>query len=113
MNVNFIKNINNNYNVQINQFSNPLNIKVTRYDNFDNEMIDYGITIINKAFSIMNDYNQIAKYVCDSFGSKYPGKTKWNCIIIQDNTQFGFCISHLKAIEYSIDDKIITIFLAG
>ncbi len=71
----------NNY--QINQFQNSLNLKVTKNNNFDNDMIDYGIIIINKAYNLMNDGNDRAKYIQESFDSKYPQKGKhWNCFII-------------------------------
>ena len=58
-------NINNYY--QINQFQNSLNLKVDSNQNFNNEMIDYGIIIIKKAYNLMNNGNDIAKYISDSF----------------------------------------------
>jgi hypothetical protein len=74
-------NINNYY--QLNQFQNSLNLKVIRNKNFDNEMIDYGVIIINKADNLMNSENDRAKYIADSFYSKYPQKGKhWNCFIL-------------------------------
>jgi len=99
------------YNVQMNQFSNPLNLQVVKYDGFDNEMIDYGINIINKAYSLMNDLNQLAKYVTDSFNSKYPAKTKWNCFIIKKEAGSSFW--EKKSIWFSMKDYYILIFLAS
>ena len=64
--MNFYQINTNNY-YQINQFQNSLNLKVTQNKNFDNEMIDYGIIIINKAYNLMNDGNDRAKYIQESF----------------------------------------------
>ena len=76
-------NINNNY--QFNQFQNSLNLKVINNTKFNNEMIDYGIIIINKAYNLMDKGNDRAKYIQESFDSKYPQKGKhWNCIIMSD-----------------------------
>ena len=99
------------YNVQMNQFSNPLNLKVVKYKGFDNEMIDYSINIINKAFSLMNNNNQRAIYIADSFNSKYPSKTKWSCMIYLDKSS-GFAIYSKKFILFSMKDYKIFIFLA-
>ena len=71
----------NNY--QLNQFQNSLNLKVIQNKKFNNEMIDYGIIIINKAYNLMNNGNDRTKYIADSFDSKYPQKGKhWNCFIL-------------------------------
>ena len=81
-------NTNNNYNnynnyYQFNQFQNSLNLKVAKNRKFDNDMIDYGIIIINKAYNLMNKGNDRAQYIQESFDSKYPQKGKhWNCFII-------------------------------
>ena len=60
----------NNY--QLNQFQNSLNLKVNNNKNFDNDMIDYGIIIINKAYNLMNKGSDRAKYIAQSFDSQYP-----------------------------------------
>ena len=103
-------NIQINNNIQLNQFSNYLNLKVVEYENFDSEMMTYGISIINKAFNLMNDYNQIAKYVNESFNSKYQRKTKWNCFIIKGKLYSDFYSD--KFIIYSTNDVQILIFLS-
>ena len=95
----------------MNQFSNPLNLKVVKYKGFDNEMIDYSINIINKAFSLMNDFVQRAKYVTESFNSKYPEKTYWNCMIYLSKSSGGWIYSN-KNIIFSMKDYYILIFLA-
>ena len=75
-------NINNNY-YQINQFQNSLNLKVIDNLNFDNDMIDYGVIIINKAYNLMNERKDRAIYIKKSFDSKYPQQGKyWNCFIL-------------------------------
>ncbi len=71
----------NNY--QLNQFQNSLNLKVIKSNNFNNEMIDYGVIIINKAYNLMNKGDDRAKYISESFDSKYPQKGKcWSCFIL-------------------------------
>ena len=78
---NIYNNYNNNY--QLNQFQNSLNLKVIQNQNFDNDMIDYGVIIINKAYNLMNKKLEIAKYISDSFNSKYPEKgNHWMCFIM-------------------------------
>ena len=94
----------------MNQFSNPLNLKVVQYEHFDNEMIDYGINIINKAYSLMNGLKQRAKYVAESFNSKYPGKTYWNCFMYSKNS--GNWFYPKKYIIFLMKDQHILIFLA-
>ena len=108
-NINIFNNINN---IQINQFSNSLNLKVEQYEDFDNEMIDFGISIINKAYSIMNKYDDITKYVSNSFDSKYPEKTHWNCFIWPKGNDRCFYWSK-KRIWCTTDIDTILIFLAG
>ena len=66
--------ININHNYQLNQFQNSLNLKIEANKNFDNDMIDYGIIIIKKAYNLMNNANDRAKYISDSFNSKFPKK---------------------------------------
>ena len=103
-------NINNNY--QLNQFQNSLNLKVIKNDNFDNDMIDYGIIIINKAYNLMNNGNDRAKYISDSFDSKYPQKGKyWNCFILPlSNTKCSF-YAYNYSIWYSTGNEFILIFV--
>ena len=104
-------NTNNNYNnyYQINQFQNSLNLKVEYNKNFDNDMIDYGIIIINKAYNLMNDGNDRAKYISDSFNSKYPQKRKnWNCLIMN---YIGGYIYYTYSITYDTGKEYILIFV--
>ena len=102
-------NINNNY--QINQFQNSLNLKVKQNRNFNNDMIDYGIIIINKAYNLMNNGNDRAKYIADSFDSKYPQKGKnWNCLIMP-LSPLGLKIYNNYSIVYSTGNGQILIFV--
>ena len=100
-------NTNNNY--QLNQFQNSLNLKVIKNDNFDNDMIDYGIITINKAYNLMNKGIDIARYISDSFNSKYPQKIKkWNCFI------YPSCKRHFYStysIVYKAGKEFILIFV--
>ena len=100
-------NINNNY--QLNQFQNSLNLKVNVNKNFDNDMIDYGIIIINKAYNLMNNGSDRAKYIAESFDSKYPQKGKnWMCFIMPSIT--GGCYYCSYEIWYSTGKEKILIF---
>ena len=100
--------ININHNYQLNQFQNSLNLKVSTNGNINNEMIDYGIIIINKAYNLMNKGDDRAKYISDSFDSKYPKKGKtWNCLIM--NFIAG-SISSNYSIIYSTGKEEILIF---
>ena len=64
------------YNYQLNQFQNSF--KVKSYYGFDNDMIDYGIIIINEVYSVMDDATGWSKYISNSFNLKY---TKWSFFI--------------------------------
>ena len=100
-------NINNNY--QLNQFQNSLNLKVVKNKRFDNEMIDYGIIIINKAYNLMNDEIDRAIYIADGFDSKYPQKGKhWNCFIYKN---CGGAYHYDYKIIYSTGKEKILIFV--
>ena len=103
--LNYINNNINNY--QPNQFNNSLNVKVERYKGFNNEMIDYGIIIINKAYSLMNGVNARAKYIAESFDLKYPQKTKWMCFIYP--LGLGGCMfySKYKIFYYTNKERIL------
>ena len=110
MSIQYNNNVFNNvYNIQINQFSNPLNIKVSDYRNFNNEMIDYGVNIINKAYSLMNDLKKIAEYIGDSFNSKFPQDEKWNCFIVHRNS-IGYRYWCRKFIWFSTNKEDILLF---
>ena len=110
-------NTNNNYNnynnyYQLNQFQNSLNLKVLENNNFDNDMIDYGIIIINKAYNLMNNGNDRAKYIADSFDSKYPQKgKKWMCFILTNNNSLGVQYYANHSIWYSTGNEWILIFV--
>ena len=102
-------NINNYY--QINQFQNSLNLKVVANKNFNNDMIDYGIIIINKAYNLMNNGNDRAKYIQESFDSKYPHIGKhWNCFILP-LIPLGFSFYSSYKITYSTGKERILIFV--
>ena len=105
---NIYNNYNNNY--QLNQFQNSLNLKVIKNQNFDNEMIDYGIIIINKAYNLMNNGSDRTKYIVDSFDSKYPQKgNHWNCFILPLSIP-GCCFYSSYSIIYSTGKEEILIF---
>ena len=99
-------NINNYY--QLNQFQNSLNLKVIQNKKFNNEMIDYGIIIINKAYNLMNNGNDRTKYIADSFDSKYPGK-HWSCFILSP-LELGCNLYSSYSIWYSTGKQYILIF---
>ena len=102
-------NINNYY--QLNQFQNSLNLKVLKNKKFNNEMIDYGVFIINKAYNLMNEGNDRAKYIRESFDSKYPQKGKhWSCFFLPlSPLGYSFCSS--CEIKYSTGKERILIFV--
>ena len=104
--LNYIDNSTNNY--HSNQINNSLNLKVGNYINFNNDMIDYGIIIINKAYSFMNDANARAKYISESFDSKYPKKRKWSCFISPFGG--GACLYSDFSIYYFTKKEGILIF---
>ena len=100
-------NINNNY--QINQFQNSLNLKVKQNRNFNNDMIDYGIIIINKAYNLMNKGSDRAKYIAQSFDSKYPQKgNKWICFIFKSCSYYSYSTYSIK---YDTGKEKILIFV--
>ena len=106
-------NTNNNYNnynnyYQFNQFPNSLNLKVIDNKKFNNEMIDYGIIIINKAYNLMNDGSDRAKYIAESFDSKYPQGKHWNCFIMKF---IGSYFYGNYSIWYSKGEEDILIFV--
>ena len=104
---NIYNNYNNNY--QLNQFQNSLNLKVLENENFDNDMIDYGVIIINKAYNLMNNGKDRAKYIRESFDSKYPQKGRgWNCFIYS-NCNGNYCYTY--TIKYSTGKESILIFV--
>ena len=104
--LNYIDNSTNNY--HSNQINNSLNLKVGNYINFNNDMIDYGIIIINKAYSLMNDVNDRAKYISESFDSKYPNIRKWSCLIYPFGGGASFYCDFI--IQYSTNKEFILIF---
>ena len=109
--MNFYQINTNNY-YQINQFQNSLNLKVTQNKNFDNEMIDYGIIIINKAYNLMNNGNDRANYIRESFDSKYPEKGKyWSCFIYPSSINFYGSYMANYSIYYSTGKEKILIFV--
>jgi hypothetical protein len=100
-------NINNNY--QINKFQNSLNLKVKQNRNFNNDMIDYGIIIINKAYNLMNKGSDRAKYIAQSFDSKYPQKgNKWMCFIFKSLSYYSYSTYSIK---YDTGKEKILIFV--
>ena len=107
-------NTNNNYNnynnyYQFNQFPNSLNLKVELNKNFNNEMIDYGIIIINKAYNLMNKGSDRAKYIAQSFDSKYPQKgNKWMCFIYPSCSYYSYSNYSIK---YDTGNEKILIFV--
>ena len=104
---NIYNNYNNNY--QLNQFQNSLNLKVNLNRNFNNDMIDYGIIIINKAYNLMNKGIDRAKYISDSFDSKYPQKGKnWMCLIYPNASRR---IYSTYSIVYDARKEYILIFV--
>ena len=106
--MNFYQINTNNY-YQLNQFQNSLNLKVTKNKDFDNDMIDYGVIIINKAYNLMNDGKDRAKYIVDSFDSKYPQGKHWNCFIL--SLSFPGCFFYSSYyIYYSTGKEYILIF---
>ncbi len=103
-------------NVQINYFqsnnlNNSLNLKVCNYTGFNNIMIDFGINIINKAYSLFDNYDDRVKYISDSFNSTFPDKSrigkKWNCCIFLGG---GYHIYSNSIITYSTKKEYVIIF---
>ena len=71
--------------IQSNKLNNSLNLKVDSYKGVDNILIDFGVNIINKAYSLFDNINGRVNYITDSFNSTFPDKSgigkKWHCFI--------------------------------
>ena len=103
-------------NVQINYYQsnnslNLLKLKVIQYKNVNNILIDFGVNIINKAYSLFDDLNGRAKYICESFNSTFPDKSgvKWNCFIFPIGS-VGMYLYSLSLINYSTNKEMMLIF---
>ena len=103
-------------NVQINYYQsnnslNLLKLKVIQYKNVNNSLIDFGVNIINKAYSLFDDLNGRAKYISESFDSTFPDKSgkNWNCFIFPFGST-GLCLYSLSYIFYSTNKESVLIF---
>ena len=71
--------------IQSNKLNNSLNLKVVSYKGVDNILIDFGVNIINKAYSLFDNINGRVNYITDSFNSTFPDKSgigkKWHCFV--------------------------------
>ena len=104
-------------NVQINYFqsnnlNNPLNLKVSSYRGVNNILIDFGVNVINKAYSLFHDSDGRAGYISDSFNSTFPDKyeisKKWHCFIYPIGGGYQFYSTSL--ILYSTTKENVLIF---
>ena len=89
---------------------NLINLKVKQYRDVNNIMIDFGVNIINKAYSLFDDLNGRAKYICESFNSTFPDKSgiKWHCFIYPiGGTGYFYPLS---CISYSTNKEEMVIF---
>ena len=105
-------------NVQINYYQsnnslNLLKLKVIKYRNVNNILIDFGVNIINKAYSLFDDLNGRAKYISESFDSTFPDKSgkKWNCFIFPfESGSVGWNFYSLSEVCYSTNKELMLIF---
>ena len=102
-------------NVQINYYQsnnslNLINLKVKQYRDVNNIMIDFWVNIINKAYSLFDDLNGRAQYICESFNSTFPDKSgkKWHCFIYPIGGTYYFY--PLSYISYSTNKEEMVIF---
>jgi len=103
-------------NVQINYYQsnnslNLLKLKVIQYKNVNNILIDFGVNIINKAYSLFDTPDSRAKYISESFDSTFPDKSgkKWNCFIFPFGS-VGWYFYPLSYVYYSTNKEYMLIF---
>ncbi len=104
-------------NVQINYYqsnnlNNSLNLKVEKYKGVNNILIDFGVNVINKAYSLFDYINGRAKYINESFNSTFPDKSgigkMWHCFIYPIGATYSIYSDSL--ILYSTTKEKILIF---
>ena len=99
--------------IQSNKLNNSLNLKVDSYKGVDNILIDFGVNIINKAYSLFDTPDSRAKYISESFDSTFPDKSgkKWNCFIFPfESGSVGWNFYSLSEVCYSTNKELMLIF---
>ena len=99
--------------IQSNKLNNSLNLKVVKYNGVDNILIDFGVNIINKAYSLFDNINGLTNYITDSFNSTFPDKSgigkKWHCFIYPIGG--GYSVYTKTLILYSTQKEKVYIYI--